>query len=130
MHIDEAYHRVIEHFGELPILDQDRYAADGVALEGEAELHQIHYGQVEPEILGLGHLELLEDRLRFTDHRGHAPLEIPFAPIRAVLMQVGNKLQIRSAEDNYQVSPTSHSTNMWKYFLDRHLRAYRDDNHA
>jgi hypothetical protein len=36
-------------------------------------------------------------------------------------MQVGNRLQIRTAEDNYQVSPTNHSVNMWKYFLDRHL---------
>lgn len=128
MHIDDAYHRVIDHFGELPALDKDRYAADGVAIEGEAELHQIHYGQVDPEQLGLGLVELFEDRLRFTDHRGHAPIEIPFEHVKAVLMQVGNKLQVRTAENNYQISPTIHSTNMWKHFLDRHLGAYRKRN--
>ncbi|PRQ04087.1 2-acyl-glycerophospho-ethanolamine acyltransferase [Enhygromyxa salina] len=126
MHIDAAYRRITEHFGELPVLDSERYAADGVALEGEAELHRIHPGQVEPEPLGLGHLELLGDRLLFTDHRGHDPLVLPFEPIKAVLMQVGNKLQIRSPDDNFQISPTIHSVNMWKYFLDRHLRAYRE----
>ncbi|WP_181234399.1 lysophospholipid acyltransferase family protein [Enhygromyxa salina] len=128
MHIDEAYRRVIEHFGELPVLDNDRYTADGVAIEGEAELHQIHYGQVEPEALGHGLVELLEDRVRFTDHRGTAPLEISFEHVRAVLLQVGNKLQIRTAEDNFQLTPTIHSTNMWKHFLDRHLDAYRSRN--
>jgi 1-acyl-sn-glycerol-3-phosphate acyltransferase len=128
MHIEDAYRRVIEHFGELPILDKDRHAASGVALEGEASLHQIHYGQVEPEALGLGHIELLEDCLRFTDHRGHEPLVIPFERIGAVLLQVGNKLQVRTAEDNFQLTPTIHSTNMWKYFLDQHLRAYRSRN--
>ena len=128
MHIDEAHHRIVEHFGELPVLDKAHHAAQGVALEGEAELHRIHYGQVEPEPLGCGLVELLEDRLRFTDHDGHEPLQIPFEQIKAVLMQVGNKLQVRTAEDNFQIQPTIHSTNMWKHFLDRHIAAYRKRN--
>jgi 1-acyl-sn-glycerol-3-phosphate acyltransferase len=125
MHIDAAYRGIIEHFGELPVLDEQHWATQGVALEGEVELHRIHYGQVEPEHLGLGHLELFGDRLRFSDHQGTAPLDLPFEPIKAVLLQVGNKLQIRTPEDNFQIVPTVHSTNMWKYFLDSHLRAYR-----
>lgn len=126
MHIDGAWRRIVEHFGELPVLDRKRFDEHGVALEGEVEMSRIHYGQIEPEQLGLGHLELLGDRLRFSDHRGHAPVELPFEAIKAVLMQVGNKLQIRTAEDNFQISPTLHSTNMWKYFVDGHLRAYRE----
>ena len=42
-------------------------------------------------------------------------------------MQVGDKLQIRTSENNFQISPTLHSTNMWKYFVDHHLRAWRDE---
>lgn len=125
IHIDEAYHRVIDQFGELPVVDPERYAAEGIALEGEVELHRILYGQVEPEPLGLGQLELHRDRLCFTANSGGEPLELPFEPIRAVLMQVGNRLQIRTAKDNFQITPTIHSTNMWKHFVDRHLRAHR-----
>ena len=125
MHIEHAHRGLIEHFGELPVIDPERWQADGVALEGEVELSRIHFGQVEAEKLGLGHLELLEDRLRFTDHRGHPPVELPFEPIAAVLMQVGNVLQLRTREENLQITPTIHSTNMWKHFIDRHLRRYR-----
>ena len=126
MHIDDAYRAVVEHFGALPILDNERHAETGVKLEGEVNLDRIHYGQVEAEHLGLGHLELFEDHLVFTDHRGHDPLKLPFGSIKAVLLQVGDKLQVRTAEDNFQIRPTIHSTNMWKYFIDRHLRHWRE----
>lgn len=125
MHIDAAYRGVIEHFGELPVIDAERFAQDGVALEGEVEVQRIHYGKVEPEQLGCGQLELHADCLRFCDEQGSAPLVLPFEPIKAVLMQVGNKLQIRTAEDNFQIMPTEGSTNMWKHFIDRHLERYK-----
>lgn len=125
-HIDAAYRRVLAHFGELPIMGTERFATDGMALEGEVELSRIHYGQVEAEKLGLGHLQLFSDRLRFTDHGGSS-LELPFEPIKAVLLQVGNKLQIRTSEDNFQIVPTLHSTIMWKHFIDRHLAKYRGE---
>ena len=64
-------------------------------------------------------------RFVFTDHAGGEPLVLPFSEVKAVLMQVGNKLQIRTDADNYQITPTLHSTNMWKYFIDRHLKAWR-----
>jgi 1-acyl-sn-glycerol-3-phosphate acyltransferase len=128
LHIDAAYRRVIEHFGELPVCEAERFSRDGVALEGEVEVQRIHYGKVEPEQLGCGHLELLPDCLRFTDEQGSAPLVLPFEPIKAVLMQVGNKLQIRTAEDNFQIMPTEGSTNMWKHFIDRHLDLYREQH--
>ncbi len=126
MHIDEAYRGVLEHFGELPVMNAERYAAEGIALEGEVSIQRIHYGKVVPEDLGLGHLELCADRLVFTDQQGSEPLILPFDPIKAVLMQVGNKLQIRTAEDNFQIVPMLDSTNMWKHFIDRHLGEYRD----
>lgn len=125
MHIDAAYRAILEHFGELPIADPERFSEDGVALEGEVEVQRIHYGKVEPEQLGRGHLELFPDCLRFTDEHGKALL-LSFEPIKAVLMQVGNKLQIRTAEDNFQIMPTESSTNMWKHFIDRHLDLFRE----
>ncbi|MFO7566506.1 MAG: lysophospholipid acyltransferase family protein [Enhygromyxa sp.] len=126
MHIDAAYREVIEHFGELPVIDAQRFSDTGVALDGEVEVQRIHYGQVEPELLGHGQLELYPDCLRFHDEQGSDPLVLPFEPIKAVLMQVGNKLQIRTAEDNFQITPTEGSTNMWKHFIDRHLDLYRE----
>jgi len=128
MHIDAGYHRVIEHFGELPTADAARFSAEGIALEGEAEIDRIHYGQVQAEHLGLGHLELHPDRLCFNDQKGSATLDLPFAQIKAVLMQVGNRLQIRTEEDNFQITPTLHSTNMWKHFIDRYLGVYRQQH--
>ena len=130
MHIEEAYERIKAHFGALPVLDDERHAAAGVALEGEVALERVHPGQVEAELLGLGHLELLDQGLRFVAHEGHERVELSFEPVVAVLMQVGNRLQIRTSEDNYQISPTVHSINMWKYFLDRHLRTYREAKKA
>ena len=127
MHIDQAYRGVVDHFGELPLVDPERYSQVGVALAGEVAIQRIHYGKVEPEQLGAGELELHHDRLVFQDQRGSEPLVLPFDAIKAVLMQVGNKLQIRTAEDNFQIMPIGHSTNMWKHFLDRHLWAYRDE---
>jgi 1-acyl-sn-glycerol-3-phosphate acyltransferase len=125
LHVERAYLRLQDHFGELPVCDPVRFAETGVALDGEVEMSRVHYGQVAAEQLGLGRLELHGDRLLFIDHAGHAPIELPFASIKAVLMQVGDKLQIRNDEDNVQITPTLHSTNMWKYFLDRHLAAWR-----
>jgi 1-acyl-sn-glycerol-3-phosphate acyltransferase len=128
LHIDDAYRAIIEEFGELPVVDPDRYSRDGVALAGEVGVQRIHYGQVEPEQLGLRELELHDDRLVFIDPDGDpgaAPLVLTFDKIKAVLMQVGNKLQIRTAEDNFQVIPAEHSTNMWKHFIDRHLGRHR-----
>lgn len=125
MHIDAAYRGIIEHFGELPVTDHARFGEDGVALEGEVEVLRIHYGKVEPEVLGQGQLELYPDCLRFFDEQG-AELVLPFDPIQAVLMQVGNKLQIRTAEDNFQITPLEGSTNMWKHFIDRHLGLHRE----
>jgi 1-acyl-sn-glycerol-3-phosphate acyltransferase len=127
MHIDEAYRAVVDHFGELPRMDAELYSRDGVALDGAAAVQRIHYGQVEPEQLGSGDLELRHDRLVFRPRspEGAEPLVMPFAPIKAVLMQVGNKLQIRTAEDNIQIIPSGHSINMWKHFIDRHLAKFR-----
>lgn len=126
MHIDAAYHGIVDHFGDLPAVDEQRFAAAGVALEGEVELDRIHYGQVRAEHLGLGHLELHHDRLCFRAQTGSDLLDLSFAQVKAVLMQVGNRLQIRTAEDNFQITPRLHSTNMWKHFIDRHLSAYRE----
>ncbi|NVB41950.1 1-acyl-sn-glycerol-3-phosphate acyltransferase [Pseudenhygromyxa sp. WMMC2535] len=124
MHVERAYNRVLDHFGELPVASAARHQDTGVVLEGEAKIDRIHFGQVEPERLGLGLLELHDDFLRFTGAEG-AVVEIPFAEIATVQMQVGNRLQVRTANDNFQIRPTLHSPNMWKLFIDRHLRHFR-----
>jgi hypothetical protein len=125
MHIDAAYARIKDHFGVLPALDPARRESAGVMLEGEVELEHVHRARVEPVPLGRGHLQLLADRLRFVAHGSDEVVELPFEPVVAVLVQVGSRLQIRTAGANYQISPTAHSINMWKYFLDCHLREYR-----
>ncbi|WP_157595312.1 lysophospholipid acyltransferase family protein [Plesiocystis pacifica] len=124
MFIDKAASRLHEHFGELPIADRESFENDGIALVSEAMVERIHRGKVEAEALGVGLLELRHDRLRFTDERG-LEHELEFHSVRAVLMQVGNRLQVRTDEENFQLTPTAHSTNMWKLFIDRHLHEYR-----
>ena len=64
------------------------------------------------------------DQLRF-ELQGRESFELGFGEIKAVLMQVGNVLQVRTEADNYQISPAGLSTTMWKYFIDRHLKHYR-----
>lgn len=122
--VDLAYYGVLDHFGALPAADADRFEAEGLVLRGErVRVERVHRGVIEPELLGEGTLTLFGDRLTFVS--AEASLELPYADVQAVLMQIGSKLQVRTEADNYQISPSRLSINLWKHFLSTHVRHIR-----
>ncbi len=77
----------------------------------------------EPPPLGRGRLVLYRDRLVF--ECPEAPLEIPLAAVKTVIMQLGDKLQVRLDGSTYQLTPVGQRKQMWLYFLRAHLVANR-----
>lgn len=122
--VDAAHEAILAHFGSLPVEDAARFAADGVALEDEVEVGLVRRGVRVPEPLGTGSMRLHADGLRFRP-AGAPPLDIPFSAVKAVLMQMGGQLQIRTADANHDLTPRASSKLMWQHFVRRHLAAFR-----
>jgi 1-acyl-sn-glycerol-3-phosphate acyltransferase len=121
--VDAAYESVLAHFGALPVEDADRFEAEGIVLEDEVAVGIVTRGVRVPAPLGTGPLQLRPDGLRFHPPEGPAK-DIPFAEVKAVLTQMGGRLQVRTADENHELEPRGSSKLMWKHFLDRHLAAY------
>ena len=113
-----AYDSIISHYGEPPVSDRARHEAEGVVLETDAsEIWQIHRDQKEPTVLGSGTARLTPERIGVYGADGTAHWELPLPQIKAVLASVGNRLQIRTADANYQLNPASESRNKWQHFI-------------
>jgi 1-acyl-sn-glycerol-3-phosphate acyltransferase len=127
--VDAAWKCVLAHFGELPVVDQGRFEATGLALQcAQAELAELVRSTQEPPPLGRGVLSLYRDRLVFDCPE--APLEIPLVDVVSVIMQMGDKLQLRLEGISYQLNPMGQRRHMWLYFLRAHLAQARAERHA
>ncbi len=122
--VDAAHESILAHFGPLPIEDPCRFQADQVVLEDEVSVGLVRRGVRIPDPLGVGTMQLHPGGLRFRPHAGEA-LDISFGDVKAVLMQMGGQLQVRTADANHDLTPQDSSKLMWKHFLDRHLAAFR-----
>ena len=120
--VDAAYHGVLAHFGDRPVADAARFAADGVLLEcPHAQVGTVRRGVRETTPLGDGPLRLYEDRLCLADGQ----VTVPLGDVRAALIQVGGHLQVRTDGEIYDLSTPGQSKQMWRYFLVRHLARVR-----
>jgi len=124
--IAAAHAAVVAHYGEIPVTDPVAFHATGVALEGEVELVIVHRGKRDPISLGTGILRLRAESLWFDPVSGEQTT-IVHVEIRAVLMQLGDQLQVRTAGTNYGIRPRDQSRFLWKHFIDRHVAAARQD---
>ncbi len=124
MSVDAAWKGMLAHFGELPVMDEARFEEDGLALScDDAEVARVERSTKEPPPIGQGRLLLYRDRVVFDC--AEAPLEIPLATVNRVIMQLGDKLQLRLDEVTWQLNPKGQRTQMWLYFLRAHLAADR-----
>ncbi len=122
--VDAAWKGMLEHFGVVPALDQDRFAEDGLALSCRvAEVAKVERSTKEPPPLGRGRLLLYRDRVVFGCP--DAPLQIPLTSVNSVIMQLGDKLQLRLEGTTYQLDPHGQRKQMWLYFLRAHLKRVR-----
>ena len=121
--VDLAYHAILDHFGALPVADLDRFGDDGLVMACDnTRVFLVQRGVNKPEFFGEGKMQVFDDRLVFTALNEAASLSLPFTEIKAVLMQVGSQLQVRTEAQNYQISPSHYSINIWDHFLSAHVR--------
>jgi len=120
--VDAAYHGILAHFGDEPVADRARFEQDGVLLEcPTAQVALVERGVRTARPLGAGALQLTNDRLRLSD----GSMDVRLADIKAVLIQLGGHLQVRTADQVYDLTTPGQSKHMWQYFLRRHLRRVR-----
>jgi 1-acyl-sn-glycerol-3-phosphate acyltransferase len=120
MTIAAAHAATLAHFGTLPVADPERFAQDGVLLDGPVTLGLIHRGVTKPEPLGSGTLKLTAEALEFEPAGEGVATTIPLDQIRAVLIQLGDQLQVLTQGHTYGIQPKGQSLQMWRHFLNRH----------
>lgn len=114
-----AYDRIRDHFGDPPVLDRPRFEAEGVILVDEdVRLGRVlKGGGTEPEPLGEGRLELRAEGLRFHPRGDQPEWSLDMLSIKAISLEFGTKMQVRTAEAAYQIDPSTTSRIQWADFL-------------
>jgi len=114
-----AHDRILQHFGELPTVDADRFIDDGVALDGDTvRVSRLVDDVLEPITEGSG--VLFADALAIGADRDHPAWTMPLKQIKAVSIEVGNTLQVRTNKDLFQFDPLDGSPLKWGHFLIKH----------
>ena len=117
MHLSEARARLAVHFGSPPIADQERFEQDGIVLESPSVRLGIVGDRATPTRIGEGRLLLFSDRLELRDHETLL-WSTRLNDCRSVAMEMGNVLQIRTADALLQIDPLLASTAMWFAFIE------------
>ncbi len=114
-----AYDRMRAHFGEPPVIDAQRYEAEGILLtDDQVSLGRIlKGGGTKPEPMGHGRLELCPEGLRFAPQGQEPDWTLDMAEIKAISMEFGNKLQVRTAGAVFQIDPKITTRIQWADFL-------------
>jgi hypothetical protein len=113
--VASAYDRLVAHFGELPTVDADRFVIDGVALE-EREMAVHRVTDAGLTLLAKGPGRLLADAVSVGDDAWRLPLE----DIKAVSMEMGEVLQLRTADDLFELHPRDGAPMKWFHFIRGH----------
>ncbi|HJN74619.1 MAG TPA: lysophospholipid acyltransferase family protein [Myxococcota bacterium] len=114
--VAKAYDRIIEHFGELPTVDSDRFVDTGVALEAD-RLRVLRVDGTELYDEAEGAAMLSNSRLVVGEWF------LPLKDLKAISIELGNKLQLRCADTLYQLE--TDSPLKWEHFLTAHHAASR-----
>jgi hypothetical protein len=122
LHLIEARERLADHFGTPPIANSDSYAVNGIVLESINVRISAISGSDGSSVLGVGILRLFEDRLELSSD-DTVIWKLSLSDCRAVAMEMGNILQLRTQDSLIQLDPSEDSTAMWAYFVKHwHLR--------
>ncbi len=113
-----AYDNIIAHFGTPPVTDQARFARDQVVLETtDAEIWLITSGSKAHDVLGRGTARLTPDSIGLYAQDGSVVWERKLTDFKAILASVGDRLQLRTASENFQLNPARESRNKWQHFI-------------
>ena len=118
MFVADAWDRLMAHFGTPPVLDAARFARDGVLLEEPGWIGEVRRRSV-PHRVGTGLLRLYADRVALiTPEDGEEIWCLPLGEVRAVSVEVGSVLQLRTTEALYQVNPDGAASVRWAQVLE------------
>jgi len=92
---------------------------DDAALSCPASVvSEVRRGQFKHEPLATGRATLASDGVEVTDG-DRVVWSLPYSEMTAVLLQVGNKLHVRTQGANYQLDTPGQSALMWHHYLGR-----------
>ncbi len=113
--VAEAHDRLVDHFGARPVADPARFAAEGIALAADqGELVRAREDRHGFEPVAAGPLRLTAEGLVVGDGEGFV---LPFAEVVAVSVELGNKVQLRTADRLYRLTPGDGSVLKWGHFV-------------
>lgn len=108
----QAFDRVRSHYRELRCADPDRLANEGVVVRSGAA--RLRDGDALERVLGQGSFVLTRERLALEGSDWSVPLD----KIRAVSVEMRDRLQVRTAEALYELDFDEDSVLKWSFFLD------------
>ncbi|NVB38254.1 1-acyl-sn-glycerol-3-phosphate acyltransferase [Pseudenhygromyxa sp. WMMC2535] len=109
-----AHDRLVEHFGPRPVMDDARFASEGVALETEhGRLLRAQADRRGFELIAEGRLRLTAEAIEV----GPEPWRLPYADLVAVSVELGNKVQLRTADDLYRLELERDQVLQWGHFI-------------
>ena len=117
--VAEARDRVQDHFGSPPRARWEQFQMEGVALSSpDVSVGRLRRG-LAPEPIGRGRLVLTREGLTLhpSHPEGAPPWSLRFHDIRACSVELGNKLQLRTADDLFQVDAHGESRLKWAHFV-------------
>jgi hypothetical protein len=85
----------------------------------ESVVSEVRRGQFKHEALATGQATLGPEGVEVTASGGDVVWSLPYSEMTAVLLQVGNKLHIRTQAANYQLDTPTQSPLMWHHYLGR-----------
>ena len=113
--VAQAHDALVEHFT----------VTDSLSCE-LMRVSSIQRGRLRKDEVAAGACRLGDDAIEVVQD-GTVVWSLPYAEMTAVLLQVRNKLQVRSAGQNYQLDPEGHSTLLWHHFLQMRALAASPD---
>jgi 1-acyl-sn-glycerol-3-phosphate acyltransferase len=116
LHLAEARDRINAHFGSPPALERSLLEGSEVVLQGEQVTIRQIGGDAGSKTLGRGRLTLYTNRMELCD--GDRMLwTLRLVDVRAIAMEMGNVVQLRTEAGLLQLDPGEQSTLMWAHFL-------------
>ena len=116
--VGEAYQLISGNFGTRPVADQAHFESTGILLrEDTGQILRAKKVGRGFDLAAEGVLQLKEHGLEVVDGAGEVLFSLDFADIRAVSVELGNKVQIRSDGELYRMVPGRGSVLKWGHFV-------------
>ena len=113
--VAEAYDRIDDHFTGRPTTDPERFERERIALDGESGiLLQARPNKRGFDVAAEGPLVLDEHGLTVD-----GTVRLDFDALRAVSVELGNKVQLRTEDQLFRLVPSSGSVLRWGHFIHR-----------